>query len=86
MQQEITEGLRTVRDQLTEALQVCEVEPLPYPSGTFDAKTQKAIDTAPVAPELDGTIVNVIRIGWTMNGHLLRPAEVILGKAKPAGS
>lgn len=80
----VRQNLTFLRDQLVEALEVCEVEPLPVPSGVFDAKNQKAIDTAPVTPELDGTIVEVIRIGWTLNGHLLRPAEVILGKAQSA--
>ena len=76
----VRQNLAFLRDQLIQALSVCEVEPLPIPTGAFDPKQQKAIDTAPVAPELDGTIINVIRIGWTMHGHLLRPAEVVLGK------
>lgn len=80
----VRQNLAFLRDQLVEALQVCEVEPLPAPSGSFDARNQKAIDTVPVEPERDGTILDVIRIGWTLNGHLLRPAEVILGKAASA--
>ncbi len=70
-----------LRDQLIEALGVCEVEPMPIPVGKFDAHFQKAIQTVPVAPELDGTVVRVIRIGWTLNGQVLRPAEVIVGKS-----
>ena len=77
----VRQNIGFLRDQLTEALGVCDVEPMPVPSGPFDAKNQKAIDTAPVPPEKDGEIVQVIRIGWTMHGHLMRPAEVILGKA-----
>jgi molecular chaperone GrpE len=77
----VRQNIGFLRDQLTEALSVCEVEPIPVPSGHFDAKNQKAIDTAPTSAELDGTIVQVVRIGWTMHGHLMRPAEVILGKA-----
>jgi molecular chaperone GrpE (heat shock protein) len=78
----VRQNITFMRDQLIEALELCEIEPLPVPSGEFDAKTQKAIDTVPVSPEMDGTIVEVIRIGWNMSGHLMRPAEVILGKAK----
>jgi molecular chaperone GrpE (heat shock protein) len=78
----VRQNIGFLRDQLVQALEVCEVEPLAPPSGHFDPKTQKAIDTVAVAPEQDGTIAQVLRVGWTMNGHLLRPAEVVLGKAK----
>ena len=33
-----------------------------------------------VAREQDGTIVRVVRTGWFLNGQLLRPAEVVVGK------
>jgi molecular chaperone GrpE len=77
----VRQNIGFLRDQLVQALGVCDVEPLPLPSGSFDPKSQKAIDTIAVNPELDGTIQNVVRIGWTMHGHVLRPAEVVLGKA-----
>jgi molecular chaperone GrpE (heat shock protein) len=77
----VRQNINFLREQLVEALQVCEVEPMSYPIGTFDPKTQKAIETVPVDFTQDGQVMNVIRIGWTMRGHILRPAEVIIGKA-----
>jgi molecular chaperone GrpE (heat shock protein) len=77
----VRQNINFLREQLVEALQVCEVEAMSYPMGNFDPKTQKAIETVPVDPALDGQIMQVIRIGWTMHGHILRPAEVVIGKA-----
>ncbi len=77
----VRENIAFVRDQLEQALASCDVEPLPVPNGRFDGHEQKAVGTVPVAPELDGTIQRVERQGWTLKGHVLRPTEVVVGKA-----
>jgi molecular chaperone GrpE (heat shock protein) len=77
----VRQNITFLRDQLIEALQVCDVEPMPVPNGTFDAKTQKAVETVAVAPELEGQIQKVVRIGWTMHGQPFRPTEVVIGKS-----
>ena len=76
----VRENVQFFRDQLAEALQVCEVTIMETPSGAFNAKVHRAVDVAPVAAEADGTIVRVVRSGWYLNGQLLRPAEVVVGK------
>jgi hypothetical protein len=68
------------REQLVEALRICEVTSMDTPQGRPDPKHHKAIRVVPVAPEQDGLIQSVVRSGWFLNGHLLRPAEVIVGK------
>jgi molecular chaperone GrpE (heat shock protein) len=68
------------REQLVEALRICEVTPMDTPQGRPDTKHHKTIRIVPVAPEQDGLIQSVVRSGWFLNGQLLRPAEVIVGK------
>lgn len=70
------------REQLVEALRICEVTPMETPQGAFNARFQKVIKTVPVEPEQDGIIQQVVRSGWFLNGQLLRSAEVVVGKAK----
>ena len=77
----VRDNIAFVRDQLEQALASCDVEPLPAPQGRFDGHEQKAVATVPVAPELDGTIQSVERQGWSLKGHVLRPTEVVVGKA-----
>ena len=84
----VRENIEYFRDQLVEALQVCEVTVMEAPRGAFNAKFHKAVDVMSVPREQDGNIVRVVRSGWFLNGQLLRPAEVVVGKfrapAKPA--
>lgn len=77
----VRENVSFFRDQLVEALRVCEVTMMEPPTGAFNAKMQKAIGVESVGPELDGTVVRVVRSGWFLNGQMLRPAEVVVGKA-----
>lgn len=76
----VRENVSYFRDQLVEALRVCEVTIMDPPKGAFNAKFHKAVDVVPVSPDKDGTIVRVVRSGWFLNGQLLRPAEVVVGK------
>ncbi|HEX9997991.1 MAG TPA: nucleotide exchange factor GrpE [Abditibacterium sp.] len=76
----VRENVRFFRDQLIEALRTCEVTIMDAPRGAFNAKFHKAIDVMPVAAGEDGNIVRVVRSGWFLNGQLLRPAEVVVGK------
>ena len=76
----VRENVRYFRDQLIEALRVCEVVMMDTPRGPFDPKFQKAIDVVPVSAEENNTIQRVVRSGWFLNGQLLRPAEVVVGK------
>ncbi len=86
----VRENVEYFRDQLVEALQVCEVTIMEAPRGAFNSKFHKAVDVMPVEREKDGTIVRVVRSGWFLNGQLLRPAEVVVGKfrapVKPGAS
>lgn len=81
----VRENVEYFRDQLVEALQVCEVTIMEAPRGAFNSKFHKAVDVMPVEREKDGTIVRVVRSGWFLNGQLLRPAEVVVGKFRAPG-
>ena len=81
----VRENVEYFRDQLVEALQVCEVTIMEAPRGAFNSKFHKAVDVMPVPREQDGNIVRVVRSGWFLNGQLLRPAEVVVGKFRAPG-
>jgi molecular chaperone GrpE (heat shock protein) len=68
------------RDQLVEALRICEVTPMEKREGHFDPRLHKAIDTVQVAPDQDNVVQRVVRSGWYLNGHVFRLAEVVVGK------
>jgi molecular chaperone GrpE (heat shock protein) len=82
--QGVRDNVQYFRDQLTEALRVCEVTIMDTPTGPFNPRLHKAIDVMPVPSEQDGTVVRAVRSGWFLNGQLLRPAEVVVGKFRPS--
>ena len=79
----ILEGVRLVLRQFTTALERCEVTPVPAEGQPFDPNVHEAIgqqesDAAP------GTVVSVLQKGYRLADRLLRPALVVVAKAKAA--
>jgi molecular chaperone GrpE len=71
-------GISMVVDQLKSSLAnhgLKEVNPLGQP---FDPNLHEAISQQPNAEVAEGSVVTVVRVGFTLNGRLLRPASVIV--------
>ena len=71
-------GISMVADQLKSSLAnhgLKEVNPLGLP---FDPNLHEAISQQPSADVAEGAVVTVVRVGFTLNGRLLRPASVIV--------
>lgn len=82
----VRENVVYFRDQLVEALHVCQVTQMETPTGVFNAKLHKAMGVEEVPNERHGHILRVLRSGWYLNDQLLRPAEVIVGKSNDAAT
>jgi molecular chaperone GrpE (heat shock protein) len=76
----VRQNMAFFREQLVEALRICEVTPMQTPEGVFDPKCHKAVDIALVEQEQENMIQRVVRSGWYLNGHVFRPAEVVVGR------
>lgn len=76
----VRENVGFFREQLLESLRMCEVVVMDQPQGQFNPRLHKAVEVVPVPAALDNTIQRVVRSGWLLNGQLLRPAEIVLGK------
>lgn len=74
-------NLEHFRDQLIDSLYIAEMAPIEPQTNEFDAKTQRAVEVVPVPPEQNNTVLRTIRGGWTIGGNILRPADVVVGKA-----
>lgn len=71
-------GISMVAEQLKTSLAthgLKEVNPVGQP---FDPNLHEAISQQPSADVADGSVVTVVRTGYTLNGRLLRPASVIV--------
>jgi molecular chaperone GrpE len=71
-------GISMVAEQLKSSLAnhgLKEVNPLGQP---FDPNLHEAISQQPSAEVAEGSVITVVRVGFTLNGRLLRPASVIV--------
>jgi molecular chaperone GrpE len=80
----LTGGVEMVMNQLKSALAnhgLTEINPT---GQAFDAHQHEALSQQPSAEVAEGTVLNVIRTGYSLNGRLLRPASVVVssGPAK----
>jgi molecular chaperone GrpE (heat shock protein) len=78
----VRENIAFFREQLVEALRICEVTPMKHPEGEIDVRLHKVIETVPVDKSQHNTIQRTLRSGWYLNGRVFRPAEVIVGVNK----
>ncbi|MEO6875990.1 MAG: nucleotide exchange factor GrpE [Opitutaceae bacterium] len=81
-------GVEMVLTQFKSALAghgLKEICPVGQP---FDANLHESLSAQPSATVPEGNVVSVVRIGYSLNGRLLRPASVILssGPQKKAGA
>jgi molecular chaperone GrpE len=79
--QTIVEGLRLVRSQLEGVLRGYGVERLDALDRDFDPTIHDAIATRCVPSiAMHDTVVDQIAPGYRLNGRLLRPAKVVVGR------
>jgi molecular chaperone GrpE len=71
-------GVDMVLTQLKSALSnhgIKEISPAGLP---FDANLHESISAQPSAEVAEGSVMTVVRTGYSLNGRLLRPASVIV--------
>jgi molecular chaperone GrpE len=80
--QALLQGVEMVRRQFLAKLEGFGVKRIEAEGQPFDPERHEAISTVPAAtPDQDGTIVGVVRNGYTIGGDVLRPAAVAVAKS-----
>lgn len=69
-------GLLQIKDQLESILKDQGVKLIDCEGEKFDPQTQEVVERVDDKKESSGTVIQVIRKGYTINGKLLRPAKV----------
>lgn len=77
-------GIEMVGTQLKSALSGHGLKEIAPTCQAFDPNLHEAISQQPSAEVAEGTVLQVVRIGYSLNGRLLRPASVVVssGPAK----
>jgi len=78
----LLEGVRMTADLFRSKLQAMGVEAIDALNQPFDPNLEQAVGMVKVEdPCRDGVVVEELQSGYSMNGQLLRPAQVRVGKA-----
>lgn len=85
--QVLLEGLQMVLHQFMSALEQLGLEKVPGEGAPFDPHLHEALAVAPVEDSAqDGRVLLVHADGWSVNGKVLQPAQVVIGKYEtPSG-
>jgi molecular chaperone GrpE len=77
----LLEGVQMTASLFLSKLQTMGVEPIPTLGQPFDPNLEQAVGTVKVADaSRDGLVVEEIQPGYSMQGQLLRPAQVRVGR------
>ena len=81
----VVEGLRAVLEQMEAVLARQGVTRMGAPGEQFDPERHEAVAIRPANGAPDRTVVEVARSGYMLGDRVLRPAEVVVGRAPEAG-
>lgn len=79
-------GVEMVLNQAKSALTqhgLKEIQPLGQP---FDPNQHESISSQPSPDVPEGSVLHVVRTGYSLNGRLLRPASVVVSSGKPTST
>ena len=74
----LTDGVRLVHRELTEALARAGVESFDPTGEKFDPNSSEALSTQPGNGADPGTVLEVLTRGYRLDGQVLRPARVVV--------
>lgn len=78
----IRQGLKMLFEEFAKVFKAQGVQIISAKGKPYDAMTQEVITTVPCAPKDDGLVLEEISSGVKMGDRVIRPAQVIVGKAQ----
>lgn len=77
----IKQGLKMIFEEFAKVFKAQGVQIINAKGKTYDPMTQEVITTIPCEPKDDGLVLEEISSGVKMGDRVIRPAQVIVGKA-----
>lgn len=76
----VMDGIKLVQKEFHKVLEERGVEKIETQGKEFDPNFHEAVFAEPTKDSPDGAILEEVRAGYTLNGRLLRPAQVKVAK------
>lgn len=80
--QALQDGMRMIVTELDKAFVQEGIQKMDVLQKPYDPSTQEVVATIPVPAAQDGLVIDEVKMGFMMNGQVLRPASVVVGQAQ----
>lgn len=78
--QSVKDGMRLIVAEMEKAFRSEGIERMDVLNKPYDPASQEAVAMVPCAAEQDGLVLQEVQMGFLMDGKVLRPARVIVGR------
>ena len=80
----LQDGMRMILTELSKAFMAEGIQQMDVLNKPYDPATQEVVATIPAPADKDGLVIDEVKMGFMMQGQVLRPAGVVVGQAKEA--
>ena len=77
----LQDGMRMILTELNKAFAAEGIQKMDVLNKPYNPDTQEVVATIPAPGEKDGLVIDEVKMGFMMNGQVLRPANVVVGQA-----
>ena len=79
---QLQDGMRMILTELNKAFSAEGIQKMDVLNKPYDPQTQEVVATVPAPAEQDGLVIDEVKMGFMMQGQVLRPASVVVGQQK----
>ena len=78
----LQDGMRMILTELNKAFSAEGIQKMDVLDKPYNPETQEVVATIPAPADKDGLVIDEVKMGFMMQGQVLRPASVVVGQAK----
>ena len=80
--QALQDGMRMILSELDKAFRNEKKKKMDVLNKPYDPATQEVVATIPAPADKEGLVIDEVKMGFMINGQVLRPANVVVGQTK----
>ena len=78
----LQDGMRMILAELSKAFAAEGIQKMDVLDKPYNPETEEVVATIPAPADKDGLVIDEVKMGFMMQGQVLRPASVVVGQAK----
>ena len=76
----LQDGMRMILTELNKAFAAEGIQKMDVLDKPYNPDTEEVVATIPAPADKDGLVIDEVKMGFMMNGQVLRPASVVVGQ------